>query len=145
MPGETLDTGLCECAPTDYCPPIGDFSLLGLFSVFSDAFGHSCCHHVPVGQDVTIPFNRLDGTFTSPGLPGQDVPPLSGTIVNDPLTGCLIEGSGTGTFAGYSNSSCQLQDGMIVDGTFTGQLSCTPSAFPGQPIIFDLDGSVTVP
>jgi hypothetical protein len=91
-----------------------------------------------------IPFERLNGTFTSPGLPGQDVPPLTGTMIEDP-SGCLIEGSGTGSFAGYSNSSCLLENASILFGAFTGQLSCTPSAFPGQPIIFDLEGMVTQP
>jgi hypothetical protein len=35
-----------------------------------------------------------------------------------------------------------LQDAVILDGEFTGLLSCTPSAYPGQPIIFEFTGQV---
>jgi hypothetical protein len=139
--GQVLDDYYCECVPKVHCPPIGGFYFLGQLSLRSDQYGHRPYDNIPENTDIMIGWERLDGTVTSPGLPSQDIPAMSGTISDDPVNGCTIDASGMGSFAGFANSVCLLNL-VILNDFITGILECTPSAYPNQPISYDAEGTL---
>jgi hypothetical protein len=112
--------------------------------VFSDTWGHNLYDNLPTGTPLDIFFGVGPTNFTLSGEPAFDIITITGTpVFNGPGGYCQYSGSGSGIFAGYPNSPVQLIDMRIFsDDTITGQYQATPSAYPGQPIIYSFTGVI---
>lgn len=135
----------CTCDMPFTCPD-DMFTAHLTFGVFSDPFGHICCGGVPIGSPVEMWFNPSGSSFYNDSIPMYDIAYTSGSMsLVGGGTSCDFFGTGTTTFAGFPNSPATWEMSLFPDGTLTGFYEVTPSGFPGQPIIYDTSGFMTVP